>query len=836
MNISFKWLKEYLQFNLSPQETADALTSIGLEVDSLQEVQAVKGGLKGIQVGQVLTCLPHPNSDHMHVCSVLLDPQGTTEQIVCGAPNVAAGQKVIVATLGAKLYEGDKEHTIKRSKLRGIESNGMLCAEDEIGIGTSHDGIIVLPPTAQVGMPAAEFYGLQSDFVISVDITPNHADACSHWGVARDLYAYLRHRQLPAELKRPSVEDFATQNHDLDIHINVLNPQACPRYAAVTLKGCHVAESPLWLKQRLTTIGLRPINNIVDITNYILMAFGQPLHCFDADMIKGQQVVVKTLPEGTPFVTLDGQVHKLSENDLAICNADEPMCIAGVFGGKGSGTYETTTNVLFESAYFHPSWIRKSARRHGLQTDASFRFERGIDPDGQIYALKLAALMAQQLAGGEIAMDIKDFTHSSLPKNAVVNFNYQYCRELLGVDIPAADIGQICQDLGMEILSQSNEGMTLSVPAYRVDVTRPCDVAEEILRIYGYDNVKVPAQLRSSLTVKGQLDKANKLQQLVSEQLVGAGFNEILNNSLTKTAYYEDNVHDYPISHAVRLLNPLSRDLAVMRQTLLYGGLETLERNINRKCCDLRCFEFGHCYHFNPEKLSSPNERHTASKNNPRLLAPYSEEQHLALWLTGKRTRGSWAHPDEPTTVHELKAHLLNIFRRVGLPIAAVVFSEQADELFLQAQRIATRSGQTLAIYGIVDPKQTAKAGVQQTVYFADINWDLLIQLCKTHRTRFNEWSKYPAVSRDLALLLDKDTPFDSIERIAYSTERKLLREVTLFDVYEGENIEAGKKSYAVRFTIQDEQKTLTDQQIDAIMQRIQQNICTQLGASVRGR
>lgn len=836
MNISYKWLGEYLEFDLNPQETADALTSIGLEVGAVEEVQAIRGGLKGLVVGQVLTCDPHPNSDHMHVCSVALSPQGTPEQIVCGAPNVAAGQKVIVATLGTKLYDGDKELTIKRSKLRGVESNGMICAEDEIGIGNSHDGIIILPDNAPVGTPAAEYYGLQSDFLIEVDITPNHADACSHWGVARDLYAYLRQRHLPAQLKRPSVDTFATQSHDLDISVNVLNPEACPRYAAVSLKGCHVTESPEWLKQRLTTVGLRPINNIVDITNYILMAFGQPLHCFDADMVEGRQVVVKTLPNGTPFVTLDGQEHTLSDRDLAICNANEPMCIAGVFGGKGSGTYETTTNVLFESAYFHPSWIRKSARRHALQTDASFRFERGIDPDGQIYALKLAALMAQQLAGGEIAMDIKDIKHSSLPKDAEVDFNYRYCRELLGIDIPVNDMQHICQDLGMTILRQDEEGMALQVPAYRVDVTRPCDVAEEILRIYGYDNVPISTQLRSSLTVKGELDKANKLQQLVSEQLVGAGFNEILNNSLTKTAYYDDNEQERTTAHAVRLLNPLSKDLGVMRQTLLYGGLETLAHNINRRLSDLRCFEFGHCYHFNPDKKGDNSGIKPAADTSKQILAPYTEEQHLALWLTGKRTRGSWAHPDEQTTVHELKAHLLNIFRRVALPMGAITFNDAQDELFSQAQRIDTRAGKTLAIYGIVSPHQAEKAGVQQTVLFADINWDLLMRTAKPGQTHFSELSKFPAVSRDLALLLDKDTPFADIERIAYNTERKLLKEVTLFDVYEGKNLEHGKKSYAVRFIIQDEQKTLTDKQIDTIMQKIEQNLCKQLGASVRGK
>ena len=830
MNISYKWLKEYVDLPLTPDETAAALTSIGLEVGSVEEVPSVKGGLRGLVVGEVLTCEPHPNSDHMHICTVDLGG-GAIEQIVCGASNVGAGEKVIVATLGTKLYDGDKEFTIKKSKLRGVESNGMICAEDEIGIGTDHSGIIVLPAEAEVGTPAAVYYGLESDYLIEVDITPNHADACSHWGVARDLYAWLIEQGYAVSLHRPSVEGFAVESHALDIDVVVENTEACPRYAAVTIKGCSVGESPKWLKDKLTTVGLRPINNIVDITNYIVMAFGQPLHCFDADMIAGGRVVVRTLPEGTPFITLDGQEHKLSARDLAICNAEEAMCIAGVFGGKGSGTYETTTNVLFESAYFHPSWIRKSARRHGLQTDASFRFERGIDPAGQLYALKLAALMAKELAGGEIAMDIKDITDASLPQDAIVEFDYQYCHDLVGKEIPVETMQRICRNLGMQILASTETGMTLQVPAYRVDVTRPCDVVEEILRIYGYDNVEIGTQLRSSLTVKGALDKHNKLQQLISEQLVGAGFSEIMNNSLTKTSYYEPD-----LSHNVQLLNPLSKDLGVLRRTLLFGGLETLARNVNRKLFDLRCFEFGHCYDYNGEKKSDLSGIVPSAGTSRRILAPYSEGEHLGLWLTGKRVRGSWAHPDEDSSIHELKAHLLNIFRRVGLPFGAIVFSDLSDEIFSQGQAIRTRQGKTLATYGLVSAQQTAKVELQQAVYFAEIDWDVLMQTCKAGEMHFAELSKYPAVSRDLALLLDQAVPFVDIERIAYSQGGKVLREVSLFDVYEGKNMEPGKKSYAVRFLLQDEQRTMGDKQIDAIMQKIESALCRQLGASVRGK
>jgi len=521
MNISYKWLKEYVDFDLTPQQVCDALTSTGLEVDALEEVQSIRGGLKGLYVGKVLTCDIHPNSDHLHVTTVDLG-KGEPSQIVCGAPNVAAGQKVIVADLGCVLYDGDQEFVIKKSKLRGVESNGMICAEDEIGVGTSHDGIIVLPEDAVVGMPAAEYYHLESDWLIEVDITANRADGLSHWGVARDLYAWLKQNGYETSMHRPVVSDFVADNHDLPVEVTIENAEACKRYACVSVTDCEVKESPDWLKNKLTTIGLRPINNIVDITNYIMMAYGQPLHCFDADMVKGHKIVVKTMPEGTPFVTLDGEEHKLSDRDLAICNVEEPMCIAGVFGGKGSGTYETTRNVVLESAYFHPTWIRKSARRHGLSTDASFRFERGIDPNGVIYALQQAALLCKELAGGKVSMDICDVYPEKI-ENAVVDLQYSYVHNLVGKDIPVATIKSICESLEMKVLSENAEGLKLEIPAYRVDVQRPCDVVEDILRIYGYNNVEIPTQLKSSLVIKGEEDRKHKLQNLVSEQLVGAG-------------------------------------------------------------------------------------------------------------------------------------------------------------------------------------------------------------------------------------------------------------------------------------------------------------------------
>ena len=822
MNISYKWLKEYVDFDLSAEEVAVALTSIGLEVGSVEEVQTIRGGLKGLVVGHVLTCEAHPNSDHMHITTVDLGNGEAPTQIVCGAHNVAAGQKVIVATLGTKLYDGDSEFTIKKSKLRGVESNGMICAEDEIGVGTNHDGIMVLPAETQVGTPAAEYFGLESDFLIEVDITPNRADACSHWGVARDLYAYLLRNNLPTALHRPTDEAFSVDNHDLPIEVVVENTEACPRYCAVTVSGCEVKESPKWLQDKLTTIGLRPINNIVDITNYVMMAYGQPLHCFDADMVKGNKVVVKSMPEGTKFVTLDGEEHTLSDRDLAICNAEEPMCIAGVFGGKGSGTYETTTNVLFESAYFHPTWIRKSARRHGLNTDASFRFERGIDPDGQIYALKQAALLAKELAGGTISMEIVDVEAPGLTKKFEVELPYQYTTDIIGKDIPHTLIKTIVEALDMKVVEETPEALRLEVPAYRVDVQRPCDVVEDVLRIYGYNNVEIPTSLKSSLTIKGIHDVSFRLQTLVSEQLVGCGFNEILNNSLTREAYYNES-KTYANEHLVRLINPLSTDLNVMRQTLLFGGLESIAHNANRKASNLRFFEFGNCYHFDADK-----------KNPEKVLAGYSEEQHLGLWLTGKRVEDSWAHADEASNIYELKAYALNVLKRLGISLAGLLVEDGKSDIFSKSIAVTDRNGKLYLELGLVKKTFLVACEVEQEVYYADFNWSLLMKKLPKKEVSYKELPKFPAVRRDLALLLDSSVKFADIERIAFATEKKLLRRVELFDVYEGKQLEAGKKSYAVAFTLQDETKTMNDKQTEAIMSKIIAQLEKQLGASLR--
>ena len=837
MNISYKWLREYVDVDLTAEEIAVALTSIGLEVGSVEEVQSIKGGLEGLWTGQVLTCEEHPNSDHMHVCTVSVG-QEEPLQIVCGAPNVAAGQKVIVAVVGTKLYDGDQEFVIKRSKLRGVESLGMICAEDEIGVGTSHDGIIVLPEDTPVGIPAKQYYNLESDYLIEVDITPNRADACSHYGVARDLYAWLVQNGYKTSLHRPSCDAFQVDNTDLQIPVRVETAEACPRYCALTLTGCEVKESPEWLQERLRIIGLRPINNIVDVTNYIMMAYGQPLHCFDADMIKGGEVVVKAMPEGTPFVTLDGEEHKLSERDLAICNAEEPMCIAGVFGGKGSGTYDSTCNVLLESAYFNPTWIRKSSRRHGLQTDASFRFERGIDPNGQIYALKQAAIMAKELAGAKVSMEIVDVYPQPI-KPFSVDLKYDYVNRLIGKDIPQETVKSIVTTLEMEIVKEDAEGLSLSVPAYRVDVQRPCDVVEDILRIYGYNNIEIPTTVKSSLSVKGEADKSHKLQNLIAEQLVGCGFHEILNNSLQKASYYTNGSQQtYKAENCVRLLNPLSQDLSVLRQSLLFGGLESIARNTAHRMPDQRMFEFGNCYHFDEARKCADIIPGVSNSRDPEVikhvLDAYSEEMHMGLWVTGKRVSGSWAHSNEDSSFAELKAYVLNIFSRLGVPFGMLVFADGAEDIFEKSMEIRNRGGKVLAKMGIVSHKVLKIFDIENQVFFADLDWKLLMKTIRNQAVKYAEISKFPAVSRDLALLIDQNVEFARIEQIAYQTEKKLLKAVSLFDVYEGKNLPAGKKSYAVNFILQDTEKTMSEKSIDAIMQKLIHQLTTQLGAELR--
>ena len=819
MNISYNWLKQYINIDVTPDELSKALTSIGLEVGGVEEVQTVKGGLEGLVIGEVLTCADHENSDHLHVTTVNVGAEEPL-QIVCGAANVAAGQKVVVATVGTKLYSGEESFSIKRSKIRGVESFGMICAEDEIGIGTSHEGIIVLPADVVPGTLAKDYYGIKSDYLLEVDITPNRVDAASHYGVARDLAAYFALKNPAIKLTKPSVEAFAVQNTKLSIPVTVENTDACPRYSAVTISGVKVTESPEWLKNALLIIGLRPINNVVDATNYVLHELGQPLHAFDADKIKGGEVRVKTLAEGTPFTTLDGVERKLNPADLMICNAEAPMCIGGVFGGQDSGVTETTQNVFLESAYFNPVSIRKTARRHGLNTDASFRFERGCDPTNTIYVLKRCALLIQEVAGGTISSEIIDVYPQEV-KPFEVQVTVQKINTLIGKEIGRENIETILEALEMKIVERTDEGYLLHVPAYRVDVQRDVDVIEDILRIYGYNNVEIGEKLMSTLSYSSKPD-SHKLQNLIAEQLTAQGFNEILNNSLTKGSYYTD-LTSYPAANSVKIINALSSDLNVMRQTLLFGGLENINRNVNRKNADLKFYEFGNCYYF-----------HAENKKEGETLAAYSEDFHLGMWLTGNKHASSWTVADQKSSIYELKAYIENIFRRLGVNLRKLVIGEYADDLLSEALTIYSPRGSKLAVLGIVHPKIAKKMDVDQEVYFADLNWKALMTEISKHKVQYSEISKYPEVKRDLALLLDKSVTFAEIEKIAFDTERKLLKSVNLFDVYEGKNLEAGKKSYAVSFILQDETKTLTDNQIDAIMKKLLGNFEGKLGAKLR--
>jgi phenylalanyl-tRNA synthetase beta chain len=819
MNISYNWLKNYINTDIEAVELGKALTSIGLEVGSVDEVQTVKGGLEGLVIGEVLTCADHENSDHLHVTTVNVG-SGEPLQIVCGAPNVAAGQKVVVATVGTVLYSGDESFTIKRSKIRGVESMGMICAEDEIGIGTSHDGIIVLPAEAVVGILAKDYYGIKSDYLIEVDITPNRVDAASHYGVARDLTAYFALKNPAIKLTKPSVDAFKVENTNLTIPVKVENPEACPRYSAVTISGVKVTESPEWLKNALLTIGLRPINNIVDVTNFVLHELGQPLHAFDADKISSKEVRVKCLPEGTPFVTLDGAERKLNAADLMICDGDKPMCIGGVFGGLSSGVTETTQNVFLESAYFHPVSIRKTAKRHGLNTDASFRYERGCDPTNTIYVLKRCALLIQEVAGGSISSEIVDIYPNEV-KPFEVAVSVQKINSLIGKEIGRENIETILSALEMKIAERTETGYVLHVPAYRVDVQRDVDVIEDILRIYGYNNVEIGENLVSTLSYSSKPD-SHKLQNLIAEQLTAQGFNEILNNSLTKGGYYTD-LTSFPAANSVKIINALSSDLNVMRQTLLFGGLENIAYNVNRRNADLKFYEFGNCYYFNVE-----------NKKEGETLAAYSEDYHLGMWLTGNKLAQSWTTAEQKSSIYELKAYIENIFVRLGVNMRKLVFGEYADDLLGEALTVYSPRGYKLAVFGVVHPKIRKKMDIDQEVYFADLNWNALLKEIAKQKVSFSEISKYPEVKRDLAMLLDKAVNFAQIEKIAFDTERKLLKKVTLFDVYEGKNLEAGKKSYAVSFILQDETKTLTDSQIDGIMKKMLSNFESKLDAKLR--
>ena len=821
MNISYNWLKEYIDFKLSAEELGAALTSIGLEVGGIEEVESIRGGLRGVVIGKVLTCVEHPNSDHLHITTVDLG-NGEPTQIVCGAPNVAAGQTVVVATVGTTLYDGDQEFQIKKSKIRGVESFGMICAEDEIGIGHSHDGIIVLTNDVKPGTPAAEYYNLTSDYVLEVDLTPNRIDAASHYGVARDLSAWLAQNNQATQIKRPNIDDFKIDRQDGAIAVEVEDATAAPRYAGVTIRGVKVAESPKWLKDRLTAIGQRPINNIVDITNYLLHAMGQPLHCFDLDKVKGEKIVVRTCSEGTLFTTLDEVERKLNSADLMICNAEEPMCIAGVFGGLDSGVTDSTTSIFLESAYFNPTTVRKTARRHGLNTDSSFRFERGVDPNGTLYVLKLAALMVKNLAGGEICGEVVDFYPNEI-KPFPVTLSYNYLNNLIGKEIPTETVDHILRSLEIEIRNRRDGEVDLEVPTYRVDVQRPCDVVEDVLRIYGYNNIEFNSTLHATLSFKTFTDKANDLRELISNQLTATGFNEILNNSLTAENYY-DGLSQYPIANCVKLLNPLSNDLNVMRQTLLFGGLESLAHNINRKSDDLMMYEFGNVYFFNPEVQSTIEAP----------LAPYYESERLALWLTGNIRQGNWARPEEKATIYDLKAIVGNILTRMGISTRELMLTDGNEEIYSASINIATRAGKQLGTMGIVAKAILKKADIKQEVLFAELDWNALVKLSLKKNVTFAPLPKTQPVKRDLALLIDKSVTMAQIEAVVRESERKLLKDVVLFDVYEGKNLPEGKKSYAIAITIQDDEKTLQDKQIEAVITKVVTNLQKRLGVELR--
>ena len=826
MNISYNWLKRYIDLHDDAEQVAKILTSIGLEVGTVEEKETIRGGLKGLVVGEVLTCEPHPNSDHLHITKVNIG-EAEPLPIVCGAPNVAAGQKVIVATIGTVLYDGDESFTIKKGKLRGEDSFGMICAEDEIGVGTDHAGIIVLPQDTPVGMKAADYYHIENDTIIEVDITPNRSDAASHYGVARDLYAYYKAHGQEVALTKPSVEAFdqlKIKNEELKINVFVDAPDACPRYSGVSIKGVEVKESPEWLKNSLLSIGLRPINNIVDVTNFVLHECGQALHAFDADKIKGHEIHVRYARQGEKFITLDGVEREMNERDLMIANKDEAMCIAGVFGGLDSGVTENTKNVFLESAYFDPVTIRKTSRRHQLQTDASFRYERGCDPNNTIYVLKRAALLIQEVAGGQVSMEITD-TKSADFAPWDVTIEISRVNSLIGKAIGEETIETILKALEMNIVAKDGDKWQLAVPRYRVDVQRECDVVEDILRIYGYDNVEFPEKLNTSLAY-GVKPDPEKLRRRIAEQLTAQGFNEILNNSLTKVSYYEP-LENLSLATCVKIMNPLSSDLGVLRQTLLFGGLESIARNANRKNSDLKFYEFGNCYHFN-------GERRKDERANADPLMAYSEEPHLGLWLTGNKAAQTWVRKEEKTTFYQLRAYVDNVLARLGVDMSKLSVERLENELFSDGLVLKAANGKALGYIGIVSRKQLKAFDIDQEVYYADLDWNQLIKQNKQYKAVITDLPKYPEVKRDFALLVDKNIEFADLARAAFATEKKLLKNVYLFDVYEGKNLEEGKKSYALSFILQDAENTLKDTQIENIMNRLKATFEQKFNATLR--
>lgn len=808
MKISYNWLKQFIKTDWAPEKTGELLTDLGLEIEGIEAFQSVKGALEGVVVGEVLTCIQHPNADRLKLTTVSVG-QGEPLQIVCGAPNVAVGQKVPVATIGTTLYTDKGEAwTIKKGKIRGEESQGMICAEDEIGLGSSHEGIMVLDKTLEVGTLMSKVFNVENDHVFEIGLTPNRADAMSHYGVARDLKAGLLQKDINKELITPSVSAFHVDNRTLKMDVNVVNKDLAPRYCGVTISGLVVSESPTWLQNRLKAIGITPKNNVVDVTNYVLHELGQPLHAFDAVKIKGNKVIVKTLPKGTKFVTLDEVERELHEEDLMICDAEKPMCIAGVFGGITSGVTENTTSIFLESAYFNPVSIRKTAKRHGLNTDASFRFERGIDPNITEYALKRAALLILEVAGGEITSDVVDLYPKKF-EDYQVRLSFENAKKLIGEEIPKDIIKRILTSLEIKVNNVTEAGLGLTIPAYRNDVTREADVIEEILRVYGYNNIKTTEKLNASISKSSRFEDY-KLQNVIGDQLVAQGFFEILANSLTSSKYatLSEQINE---AFNVEILNPLSKDLSVMRQSLLFSGLEAISYNINRRRDNLKLFEFGKTYHnFNGNR---------------------EEHKSLSVLVTGNRSVDRWTTPSQKSDFFFLKGTIIALLERLGInrykssPINNALFSEGMSLTF----------GKNLLVdFGLVHKKILKHFDISQEVLYADIHWDNILEIIKHNSIVFKELPKYPEVRRDFALLLDENISFEQIDAIAKQTEKQLLKNVDLFDVYQGKNLPSGKKSYAVSFTIQDENKTLTDKQIDKIMGKLKTNFEEQLGAELR--
>ncbi|HJC27033.1 MAG TPA: phenylalanine--tRNA ligase subunit beta [Candidatus Alistipes stercoravium] len=821
MNISYNWLKRYLPTDLSAEEIARILTDIGLEVEGFEKIETIRGGLQGVVVAEVKTCTDHPDSDHLHVTTVDVG-SGEPLQIVCGAPNCRAGMKTLCATVGSVLYPngGEEEFKIKRSKIRGVESLGMLCAEDELGVGASHAGIMELPADAPVGMPAKEYLHVEDDYLIQIGLTPNRVDAASHIGVARDLAAYLRSRGERIEVCWPDVSAFAPDTHDAPVEIRVENAEAAPRYTGVTVTGCKIGPSPEWMQNCLRAAGINPKNNLVDITNFVLFELGQPLHAFDLAKIEGRKVVVRTVADGTPFVTLDGVERKLTSQDLLICSAERPMCLAGVFGGLDSGISDTTTDVFIESAYFNPVWVRKTAKRFGLNTDSSFRFERGVDPNLQVYAAKRAALLMKELAGGTIASDITDIYPAPIG-DFVFDVSLRRINALIGKEIPEATVREILAALEVKILEEKGDGvLTVAVPPYRVDVQREADLVEDILRIYGYNNVELPTHVRSTLSYAPRPDR-NRLMNLAADFLTDNGFTEIMSNSLTKGAYYE-GLTSCPAERCVRILNPLSSDLNVLRQTLLFNMLEAVALNANRRNGDLKLYEFGNCYFYDEAKRQEEDH-----------LAAYSEEYRLAIAVTGVATPQSWNVKPGKASFFTLRAVAEKLLRRFGIDIYALQTETLESDLFSEGLTMALNGKELLRI-GSVAQKIRRRVDVKQEVYFLEMNFDALVRSTRKHRITASELSKFPEVKRDLALLVDKSVTFSALRDVAFAAERKLLRSVSLFDVYEGDKLPAGKKSYALSFVLEDKTRTLDDKTIERVMANLVKQFEQRCGAEVR--